>query len=201
MQKANLNQARSTATREKLIQAGRRLFALKGFTGVSAEELVQSAGMTRGALYHHFGGKPELFAEVYEAMQQDLSVFLEEKSRLCHDPWEELLAGIAAFLDACEDPGIQRVFFVDGPAVLGWDRCREADSRHTVALLKRGVEDAMRNKLMQGQPVEPLAHLLAGALREAGMWIAASPNPSRARQEASQAVARMLEGLRGAYKP
>jgi len=196
MDKQNLNEKRSRETREKLLQTGRSLFAEKGFAGVSAEELVAGAGLTRGALYHHFDGKAGLFAGVYEMLQQEMAAAVEKKVAGEPGPWEELTAGIDAYLSACEDPALQRIFFVDGPAVLGWERCREMDARHAMALLERGIADAMRSGEMDPLPLRPLMLFLAGALREAGMWIAASGKPRAAKREAARVLDRLFAGIR-----
>lgn len=192
----NLNEARSLATRRKLLDVGRKLFADKGFAGVSAEELVAGAGLTRGALYHHFNGKAGLFAGVYEMLQQEMAAAVEKKVAGEPGPWQELTAGIDAYLSACEDPALQRIFFVDGPAVLGWAACREMDARHAMALLERGIADAVRSGEMDPLPLRPLMLLLAGALREAGMWIAHSGKPGAARREAARVLQRLVDGMR-----
>jgi AcrR family transcriptional regulator len=196
MAKENLNEKRSQGTREKLLKTGRNLFASKGFAKVSAEELVTAAGLTRGALYHHFEGKSGLFAGVYEKMQQEMAARVEKMVAAEPGPWEELTAGIMAYLAACEKPDIQRIFFEDGPAVLGWERCREIDARHTMALLERGIADAMRNGELDPLPLKPLMLFLAGALREAGMWIASSREPNVAKKEAAQVLGRVFSGIR-----
>ncbi len=196
MGKQNLNEKRSRETREKLLKTGRKLFAKKGFAGVSAEEVVAKTGLTRGALYHHFNGKAGLFAGVYEKMQQEMAATVEEKVTAEPGPWEELTAGINAYLTACESPDMQRIFFVDGPAVLGWERCREMDARHAMALLERGIADAMRNGELDPLPLKPLMLFLAGALREAGMWIASSGEPNRAKKEAAEVLDRVFGGIR-----
>ncbi len=196
MKKLNLNEKRSRETREKLLETGRRLFSEKGFAKVSAKKLVAGAALTRGALYHHFNGKAGLFAGVYEKMQQEMAATLEEKVAAEPGPWEELTAGIAAYLAACEDPDVQRIFFVDGPSVLGWERCREMDARHAMALLERGIADAMRNGELDPLPLEPLMLFLAGALREAGMWIASSREPKIAKKEAAEVLDRVFSGIR-----
>ena len=196
MGKQNLNEKRSRETREKLLETGRRLFAEKGFAGVSAEEVVATAGLTRGALYHHFYGKAGLFSGVYERMQQEMATAVEKKVRAEPGPWEELTAGITAYLTACENPEIQRIFFVDGPAVLGWERCREMDARHAMALLERGIADAMRSGELDPLPLKPLMLFLSGALREAGMWIASSPKPAAAKKEAAKVLDRVFSGIR-----
>ena len=110
--------------------------------------------------------------------------------------WEGLVAGCLAFLDACTDPEVQRIVLLDGPAVLGWERWREVDAAHGLGLLKEGLREVMAAGELAEQPVDPLAHLLSGAMNEAGMWIARAATPKRARRDAGAALRAMLESLR-----
>jgi AcrR family transcriptional regulator len=187
---------RSAATREKLISVARPLFAERGFDDVPAEEIVERAGLTRGALYHHFGGKAGLFDAVHEALHQDIGERIERAAGRAVGPWEALVAGCLAFLDACADPEVQRVVLLDAPVVLGWERWRAVDAAHGLGLLKAGLRDAMAAGELPAQPVDPLAHLLSGAMNEAGMWIARAANPKRARREADAALRAVLGAMR-----
>ncbi|MGH7525832.1 MAG: TetR family transcriptional regulator [Gemmatimonadales bacterium] len=187
---------RSAATREKLISVARPLFAERGFDAVPAEEIVGRAGLTRGALYHHFGGKEGLFDAVHEALHRDIGERIERAAERAGGPWEALIAGCLAFLDACADRKIQRVMLRDAPVVLGWERWRAVDAAHGLGLLKAGLREAMAAGELPKQPVDPLAHLLSGAMNEAGMWIARAANPKRARREADAALRAMLGAMR-----
>lgn len=190
------NAERTRATRAKLVETGRALFAARGFGGVPAEEVVRAAGLTRGALYHHFGGKQGLFESVYEALQQEVAAGIERAAAEAPDPWSGLCAGCRAFLNACVDPEVQRIVLLDAPAVLGWERWREVDAAHGLGLLKEGLREAMAGGALAPQPLDPLAHLLLGAMNEAAMWIARSAEPHVALSQATTALDRVLEGLR-----
>src|SRR2546421_10255411 len=112
---------RSAATREALIAAARELFAERGYAAVGTEEIVRAAGVTRGALYHHFAGKRELFEAVHEDDERQLVERIAASAiSTSADPLQALHAGAQAFLDACEDPAVQRIALVDAPSVLGW---------------------------------------------------------------------------------
>lgn len=189
-------QLRTAATRERLVAVARPLFAERGFEAVPAEEIVERAGLTRGALYHHFGGKAGLFDAVHEALHRDVGARIERAAARARGPWAALVAGCQAFLDACTDPEVQRVVLLDAPAVLGWERWRAVDAAHGLGLLKAGLREAMAAGEIRRQPVDPLAHLLSGAMNEAGMWIARAPDPGRARREADAALRTMLGALR-----
>src|ERR1044072_5433349 len=115
---------RSESTRRALVEAARPLFAAGGYAGVGAEEIVRSAGVTRGALYHHFGGKRDLFEAVYERIAVELALRIADGalSAGATAPLEAMRAGAEMFLRAATEPEAQRIVLLDGPSVLGWDR-------------------------------------------------------------------------------
>lgn len=201
------HEIRTEATRTALLEAARWLFTERGFGGVTAEELVREAGMTRGALYHHFGGKgvlggkEGLFAALYEQVQREIAVQILRAARDEADPWSALRAGCHAFLGVCVDPTVRQVVLLDAPAVLGWEHWREVDARHGLGLLKEGLREAMEAGAIREQPVDPVAHLLVGAMNEAGMWIARSTEPEAALGQARSALDDLLEGLRPSSWP
>src|ERR1700716_1961312 len=133
----SLKAAQSEATRAALIATAHRLFAARGYTEVGTEEIVRAAGVTRGALYHHFPGKRELFEAVYEDVERQLVERIAESAiSSAGDPLQALHAGAQAFLDACEDPAVQRIALVDAPSVLGWEQWRGIGLRYGVGLLQ-----------------------------------------------------------------
>ena len=121
----NRQTSRSASTRARLIRAARRLFARNGYAAVGTEEIVRRAGVTRGALYHQFADKQDLFLAVYEQVEQDLTERVAATLGDVSSPFAALRAGIGVFLDACRTPEVQRIVLTDGPAVLGWERWRE----------------------------------------------------------------------------
>jgi len=187
-----------TATTAALIAAARELFAERGYAAVGTEEIVQRAGVTRGALYHHFkGGKEDLFRAVLVQVSADTTRAVVNAASKAKDPWEELLIGADAFLDASLKPEVQRIMLVDGPAVLGWDVWRAADGDYALGMLEAAIKNAMDAGRMVEQPPRALAHVLIGALDEAAMVVARADDPAQAREEMGQTVHRLLEGLRG----
>ena len=126
---------RSQATREALIGAARKLFAKRGYAEVGTEEIVRAAGLTRGALYHHFGGKRELLAAVYEQIERELAERIASGALGATDPLEAMRAGTEMFLDACLEPEVQRIVLLDAPAVLGWERWRAIAAEHGLGLI------------------------------------------------------------------
>ncbi len=194
----NRQAERSAATRAKLIKAARALFARRGYASVGTEEIVRRAGVTRGALYHQFPGKEDLFLAVYEQIEQEL---MEGAASLLDPevgPFEELRAGIRFFLEACRTPDVQQIVLVDGPSVLGWARWREVAERYGLGLMHAVLAAGIEAGEIAQLPAEPLAHLLMGALDEAALLVVRQPESS---ELVAQTLERLLEGLRALPQP
>jgi AcrR family transcriptional regulator len=188
---------RSEATTAALVAAARELFAQDGFAATSLDAVVGRAGMTKGALYHHFEGKRELFAAVFAGEQRRL---LEEigsayEAGAESDPWRALEGGCRAFLEFTQEPGVQRIFLLDAPAALGWERIRELES-DSLALMELGVERAVAAGQIAPRPAAPLAHLLFGGICEIAMVVARAADQPGAFREAVEELGRLLEALR-----
>jgi len=188
---------RSESTRAALIDAARRLFAEHGYAGVGTEEIVRAAGVTRGALYHHFEGKLELFAAVYERIEVELAERIAAGALAANadSPLEAMRAGAEMFLAACVEPEAQRIVLLDGPSVLGWDRWREIAAEHGLGLIEASLQAAIDAGAIEPQPVRPLAHVLMGALDEAAMLVARADDPEVALVEVKRALDLILDGL------
>jgi AcrR family transcriptional regulator len=192
-----LQAERAQATRDALLSAGRELFAQRGYAAVGTEEIVRRARVTRGALYHHFEGKDELFRAVFEQVERELTERIAAQAGAsAADPWEAMRAGAEAFLDASLEPAVQRIVLLDAPAVLGWDAWREVGARYGLGLVQAVLEAAMDAGAIARQPARPLAHLLMGALDEAAMYVARADDVQAARDEMGETVSRLLEALR-----
>ena len=189
-------------TQAAVLRAARELFAAKGYAGTGTEEIVARARVTRGALYHHFRDKADLFRAVMQAVAADLAERLvaQQLSRATGavSAWDQLREGFQAFLDACTGSDFQRIVLVDGPAVLGHGAWTDLVEHHGLgllrALLRRAIDDGQIDPL----PVDPLARLLAALIGEASLYIAQATDPARARREAGAALDRILSGLRPA---
>jgi AcrR family transcriptional regulator len=187
---------RSQATRATLLAVARTLFAARGYAGVGTEQIVRAAGLTRGALYHHFAGKQELFAAVYEDVERDVVEQIAQSAvQSAADPMQALRAGAQAFLDACEDPAVQRIALLDAPSVLGWQRWREIGVRYGLGLVEATVQAAIDAGLIARQPARPLAHLLLGALDEGAMLVALADDGGQTRRDVGEAMTRLLDAL------
>lgn len=192
----NVKAQRSEATRTALVAAARELFAERGYAGVATEEIVKRAGVTRGALYHHFSGKEDLLRAVLHDLARELAEASAAAALAETDQWRQILAAVGAFLDACVDPAIQQIMMIDAPSVLGWDEWREIDMQYGLGLVRASLDNAMETGLISRQPVDPLSHLIVGALDEAAMYIARAADATQARREMGQSIERMLAGLR-----
>jgi len=188
-------------TKAKLIAAGRELFAERGFAGVALTEVSARAGVTRGALYHHFSGKDGLFRAVCEDVAGEVTERVLAAATGEPEAWSRLSTGCRAFLDACADPAIQRILLADAPSVLGWEELREIDGRHGLGLLRLALSEAMREGAVKPGPVDTLAHVLVGALNEAAMLIGRAQEPSGVRDDAVIAIDRLLAGIAAVPAP
>src|ERR1700754_1298438 len=164
---------RTASTRAALVSAARALFAEHGFAAVGTERIVRAAGVSRGALYHHFTDKTELFAAVLEAVEADILREINATiSATSKDPIDGMIAGTDAWLDACAEPEVQRIVLLDAPAVLGWERWREVELRHSLGLVENLLSQAMAVGRIRRRPLRPLAHIVIGALDEAALYTA-----------------------------
>lgn len=192
-----LKAEQSQATRAALVATARELFAERGYAAVPTEEIVRATGVTRGALYHHFAGKMELFQAVYEDVERQLVERIAESAiSSASDPLKALHAGAQAFLDACEDPAVQRIALLDAPSVLGWEQWRAIGLQYGFGLVEGTVQAAMDAGLIDCQPVRPLAHLLLGAIDEGAMLVARADDGGETREQVGASVKRFLEALR-----
>jgi AcrR family transcriptional regulator len=188
---------RSAHTRAELVAVARGLFAERGYGGVATEEIVRAAGVTRGALYHHFAGKRELFLAVYEDLEREVVEQIAASVMAgASDPLAAMHAGAEGFLDACEDPAVQRIGLIDAPSVLGWEQWREVGMRYGLGLVQATVQAAMDAGQITPQPSRPLAHLLLGAMDEGAMLVARADDDGKTRREVGASLSGIIEALR-----
>lgn len=187
---------RTEATRGALMAAARKMFTERGYEEVGTEEIVRAAGVSRGALYHHFGGKAELLDAVYMQLEAEST---ERVARIVlgsefESPVAAMKAGIEAFLDECAEPELRQIALHDAPAVLGWDRWREIGAANGLGLIEASLGAAIEAGEIRPVPVKPLAHLLLGALDEAAMLVARDEDPV-ARAEVTATLGALLDGF------
>jgi AcrR family transcriptional regulator len=181
-----------------LIDAASALFADRGYADTGTEDIVQSAGVTRGALYHHFDDKRALFEAVYTSLQNELRTRIVAAASVDEDAptWERIRRGVHEYLDHSMEPAVQRIVLVEAPAVLGWARWREIDSEYALGLLKAvfcGAEE--QGTLIDGDP-DTLAHLMLGVVSEASQVIARASDVRAARLEVGRDVDHLIHSLR-----
>jgi len=188
---------RTAQTRAALITAARRQFGAGGFAEVGAERIAHEAGMTRGALYHQFADKTDLFAAVLDEVEAEIAQRVAG-AVAGFDPADTtgmLLAGADAWLDASAEPDLQRIVLLDGPSVLGWDRWREICLRHTVGLIAALLQDGIDRGSLAPQPVLALTHVLVGAVDEAALYIAQADDRAAARADMDLVLRRLTLAL------
>jgi AcrR family transcriptional regulator len=183
------------ATRAALVAAARELFGAQGYVETSNDEIVAKAGVTKGALYHHFKGKEDLFRVVFEQVQHEVTdkavaEFLQP------DSWEALVHGCALWIDAHLDPSVRRIVLFDPRAVLGWDVVREIENRFGVVALRGALRKAMHAGVLEQRPLRPLALLLLGALREGCLYVADAPDSDQAKKDVTALITDMLSAFK-----
>ena len=191
-QKERSNRARSEATRNALIDAARELFADKGFADTGTPEIVSAAGVTRGALYHHFADKLELFRAVVEREAEAVAQIISEESVAPSSVLDGLLLGSDAYFDAMSESGRARLLLLDGPAVLGVDAVEEIDRRHGQRELKLGLESAARNADV-AIPLDELTDIFSSAFDRAALAIVRGGSRGSYRE----AIRILAEGIPG----
>lgn len=189
---------RAAETRDALIGAARPLFASVGFADASLETIVRNAGVTRGALYHHFADKTELFAAVFERVEAEMAVRMGEAVAAAghSDPVEIMRLCSGLWLDACAEPEVQRIVLLEALAVLGWERWSDIGHRYNIGFVKGLLTDAIESGSIPPQPVDATALTIMGALREATLYIARADDQRRARADAGAVMDRLLDALR-----
>lgn len=187
---------RRETTRGAILAAANALFAGRGFSATSVDDIARAAGVAKGAVYHHFPSKEAVFEAVFEAASHSLVGPVIAAAMTAPDELDSILVGTEAYFRACADPAFARIILRDGPAVLGWQRWREIDAQHFGGLIPASLTSAMRDGLIADQPVEPLGRLLTGAVTEAAVACAAAPDPIATGLAHVAALKGLLNGLR-----
>lgn len=186
---------RSEATTGQLLDVARQQFTELGYAAASIEGIVRAAGVTRGALYHHFDTKADVFRAVFEQEEAALAARLSEATADEPDALRRLQTGCRLFLEGCRDPHVRQILLLDGPAVLGWDTVREIEGRYTMAMLRGALRAAVDTGRMRPGDVEARTNLLMGALCHGGMWLARHGSSDEAVRVMTREVDLLLAGL------
>lgn len=182
-------------TRHALLETGMRMFAEREYGEISAEELVRAAGLTRGALYHHFDGKRGLFEAVFEDLESQAAQRIRTTLDSASDPFERVKHGIAEFLDVCSEDDYRHVVLLQGPLALGWQRWRELDHHYLGGLVLDAVQMLLDASLVQPYPAELIARAFYGALTELSLTITQSDDPHDAQLQAMSLLQDLISGL------
>lgn len=185
------NRERSEETRDRLIEAARRLFVEKSYAETGTPEIAREAGVTRGALYHHFADKQALLAAVVEREASTVADEIERHTVVSSSATSALIEGGHAYLKAMTAPGRTRLLLLDGPAVLGRSGMDEIDSRHGNRTLREGLQAAIEARQIRDLPLDALTGLLGAAFDRAALAIDAGADAESYRR----VLAGLIEGL------
>lgn len=187
---------RRASTVAAIIAAARKLFTANGFEATTMDDVVAKAGVAKGAIYHHFSSKEELFTRVLESVQEEIAAGHKPQAETkVHDPKDMIAAGVQRYLLDATDPTRKRILLIDGPAIIGWRKWREIDDRYFGA----GARAAMARVMGENAParqIDAATHLLMGAVMEASLVCATAADPKKSARELSASLREMLEGLR-----
>ncbi len=191
----------SAFTRKVLLQVARELFTERGYAHTTTQEIVERAGVTRGALYYHFHDKIDIFRAVFEDLS--LSVVAQVASAVQAaqgeqgDLWDQFVrVATAAYLDISLDPAVQRIMLIDAVSILGWEEKNALDEKHVVDFVRGLFQELMNAGLIAPQPIQPTVHLIISAGREAALYIARADDMPTARKEMGASLERLFDGLR-----
>lgn len=190
--------AQKNATRLALVATARRLFAEKGYHETGTTEIVAAAGVTQGALYHHFADKEDLFLAVFMAVQRDVPQISAAASGTAGktDPWTKFRRGVHAFLTAAPaHRDLQRILLLDGPVVLGWKRWREIQQSHGLGAVVAALDKAMAAGVLPALPVQQTGHMILAMIDEAALLIVNGENRPAKIRAIADTVDVLLSGM------
>ena len=174
----------------------RERFTEQGYAATSIEDIVQRAGVAKGALYHHFSGKDALFRAVYDAVLSDAVSAVMAAALAAEDPWGAVRAGVSAFLDACLEPSFRRIVILESVSVLQNGLSEGGIGDRELPMLRTVLEPLTTSDALRGVAVDSLAHVALGGLYGAALYIARSPDPRAARAEVDVVLDTLVDGLR-----
>lgn len=187
--------ASGEATRDALISAARELFGTRGYSETSLDAIAAAADVTKGALYHHFSGKEELFRLVFESVKRELSSHLVAVL-LDADPWMGIVAACRTYIETHTDPAVMRIVLLDARAVLRSEAWRSVDGQWGAVMFRGAFRRAVNRGIVMPLPLNTLAMIVTGALAEACLFVADADDPDAMRDEALGVVVQLLQGLR-----
>lgn len=188
--------ASGAATVRALLAAAQKRFAEQGFAETTTQQVIDDAGVTKGALYHHFPSKKHLFEAVYRDIEGAIAQQIDAASAASSRPWDQLISGCCAYLDAFKNADWYRILRIDGPAVLGQQQWAAIDAEHGLERMQPFLQFLADNRIIDVPSVPAFARLLTGAMNEASFWIAQSPKPDDVLAQSKATLIAWLEGVR-----
>lgn len=183
------------ATRAALIDVATELFATNGYEGTAIPAVLDAAGVSRGALYHHFESKEALFEAVLQSVEAEATLKVTRAARGATDPLDGLRRGCAAYLAMCRDPVVRRISLIDAPAVVGWERWREIDEQHAFGLIKAAIAAIAADGRVKPELIDVMAHVVLAALVEVALLVARADEGRLAIRRGQEAVDELLTAL------
>jgi AcrR family transcriptional regulator len=188
-------QERSETTKAAVIQAARSIFASRGYEAASIDEITKAAGISKGALYHHYRDKTEILAAAYEDLERELTDRVATVASKHRDPIKSLRSGCHAFVDACADSDTRRLALIDAPAGLGWHRWREIDAQYGFGLLRFGLQAAADAGRIRKDRIDARAHFLLAMMMEGALLIAAADNPVAVSRDVAKLIDEYIDAM------
>lgn len=196
VRKAGRRQEYSASTKRALVDAALERFAAQGYAGTSLDEIVAAARVTKGALYHHFKGKQDLFEAAFMVVEDQASDRIRGSIRTAKDPWEKALTGLREFLAVTRTEAYRRIVIQDGPAVLGYERYREREESSTFGLVQDIVASLLTDYDLPESTVAAFTRLFFGAMSATGSAVSTAEDPQQASDDAEGAIVLVLAGIR-----
>ncbi len=182
-------------TRRAIIEQARSLFTEHGYAATGTEAIIGELSITRGALYHHFKGKIDVFKAVYSEAYSEIIDYINARVEPVDDNWERLVIGCQAFLEIARKEDLRRLVFIEAPAVLAAETLTEVDQRG-FRLLYGGIQAVIDEGCLSTISIEGFAHLVNGSLNELALWVAQSDDPQRL-QTAQELIKTLLTQHKG----
>jgi AcrR family transcriptional regulator len=183
-------------TRAAIVQAAIERFAVSGFANTSIDAVAESARVTKGAVYHHFKDKADLFEAAFVVMEERLAARVTAGVEGIEDPWELMARGIDLFLAECTEADFRQIALLEAPGALGWARWKQIEEHYFLGLVAAALDGLVEAGHIDIPSGEVTARMVLAAMAEAGLAVAEAPDPATERQRVGALVMRLLAGLR-----
>jgi len=182
-------------TRAAIVQAAIERFAVSGFANTSIDAVAESARVTKGAVYHHFKDKADLFEAAFVVMEERLAARVTAGVEGIEDPWELMARGIDLFLAECTEADFRQIALLEAPGALGWARWKQIEEHYFLGMVAAALDGLVRGGHIDIPPGDVTARMVLAAMAEAGLAVAAAPEPDVERRRVGALMMRLLAGL------